>query len=61
MLEELDKEELLALISAYDRYIQSANNDNRYADGWYPVCISEFYNNEFQEDYGQEVDDLEIG
>ncbi len=45
---ELDKDELVALITAYDCYIQQANDDNRYFDGWRPVCISEFYDNEFQ-------------
>ena len=45
---ELDKEEAIALLWAYDRYIQNANEDNRYREGWYPVCVSEFYDNEFQ-------------
>jgi|AGTN01.1.fsa_nt_gi hypothetical protein len=47
-MNELTREELLGLLTAYDRYIQEANDENRYADGWYPVCISEFYENEFQ-------------
>lgn len=45
----LDKEELLELLKEYDEYIQEANDENRYADGWFPVCISEFYDNEYEE------------
>jgi len=41
---------LLNLISKYNDYIQSANDDDRYATGWYPCCIDEFYDNEFQEE-----------
>ena len=40
--------ELTFLIKEYDKYIQEANEENKYAEGWFPVCISEFYNNEFQ-------------
>lgn len=47
-MEDLSREELFSLLTAYNRYIQTANEENRYADGWYPVCISEFYDNEFQ-------------
>ena len=42
--------ELRKLLIAYDRYIQNANEENLYATGWMPVCISEFYDNEFQEE-----------
>jgi len=45
----LNKNELLELLRVYDKYIQNANDDNRYKDGWYPVCISEFYKNDFNE------------
>jgi hypothetical protein len=47
-MEELSRKELLNLLVAYDRYIQEANDENRYAAGWYPVCISEFYGSEYQ-------------
>lgn len=40
--------ETISLIKEYDKYIQEANEENKYAEGWFPVCISEFYNNEFQ-------------
>jgi hypothetical protein len=47
-MNELPKGELLSLLHAYDRYIQEANDENRYREGWFPVCISEFYDNEYQ-------------
>jgi hypothetical protein len=46
-IRDLNRDELVDLILMYDSYIQSANDDNRYREGWYPVCISEFLNNEF--------------
>ena len=47
--DDISREELLDLLKAYDKYIQEANDEDRYAEGWYPVCINEFYDNEFQE------------
>ena len=49
LLNELSKEELLDVIRMYDHYIQDANEEDRYADGWYPVCIEEFYENDYKE------------
>lgn len=37
------------LILAYNDYIQDANDDDKFAGGWRPVCVGEFYGNEFQE------------
>lgn len=37
------------LLVEYDKYIQRANEENRYRDGWFPVCMAEFYLNEMQE------------
>ena len=48
-MKDLSKEELLDLLKEYDMYIQDANDDNRYKDGWYPVCLDEFYENEYQD------------
>lgn len=48
MLDKLTKKELLDVVKEYDDYIQSANDDNLYTSGWRPVCIDEFYNNEYQ-------------
>lgn len=49
MLDKLNKEELLELLNTYDNYIQNANDDDRYKhEGFYPVCIEEFYMNDFE-------------
>lgn len=49
MLEILNKEELLEVLFAYDDYIQDANDGDRYRGGdFYPVCIKEFYINDFE-------------
>ncbi|AMN31046.1 hypothetical protein [Clostridium perfringens] len=48
-LERLSKEELLEVVKEYDRYIQDANEEDLYIEGWKPVCVEEFYNNDFQE------------
>ena len=40
---------LMQLLAAYDRYIQNANDEDRFESGWRPVCIEEFYHSEFQE------------
>lgn len=45
---ELPREDLLDLLVEYDRYIQDANDEDKFHDGWRPVCIEEFYQNEFQ-------------
>lgn len=56
MLRDINKNELLELIIAYDEYIQDANDGDRYSDGFYPVCMEEFYMNEFQELKGSDKD-----
>ena len=48
ILKELDITELMALLIAYDDYIQDANDGDRYSDGFKPVCVSEFYTNDFE-------------
>ena len=48
-INELSRRKLADLIEEYNRYIQAANESNRYEDGWLPVSIEEFYNNEYQE------------
>ncbi len=46
---DLKKDELISLIDEYDDYIQNANDDGRMLNGWCPVCIHEYLNNEFYE------------
>lgn len=47
-IQNLSQGKLLDLLAEYNKYIQEANEEQRYKDGWYPVCISEFYTNEYQ-------------
>ena len=49
------REILLALLSSYDAYI--IQNTERISEAWVPVCIDEYYNNEFQE----EMDEIYYG
>ncbi len=37
-----------ALLRAYDRYIQQANDEDRFASGWRPVCVAEFAECDYQ-------------
>ncbi len=48
-LGELEAEELGRIIAAYDEYIQDANDENRFAEGWRPCCVAEFIDNEWPE------------
>ena len=48
-LNNLTKKELLDLLKEYDKYIQEANEEDKYKTGWFPVCINEFYNNDYFE------------
>lgn len=44
---DIDLETIHRLIADYDEYIQLANDEDKYRSGWQPVCINEFYDNEF--------------
>lgn len=46
--------EYKALLNRYDKYIQDANDEDKYSEGWYPVCINEFYDNEWLEAYRED-------
>lgn len=35
-------------IKLYNEYIQNANEEDRYAEGWFPVCFNEFVDNEYE-------------
>ena len=48
MIEKLTKDELVSLINSYNNYIQNANDSNLYNDDWKPVCIEEFYQNDYK-------------
>lgn len=49
LYESLNKEELVDLLKAYDSYIIAAADSGRFKTGWVPVCISEFFNCEYQD------------
>ena len=48
MIEKITKDELVSLINSYNNYIQNANDSNLYNDDWKPVCIEEFYQNDYK-------------
>ena len=45
---ELSREQLAGLLSAYDSYIVTAFDARLPETGWTPVCVSEFYENEYR-------------
>lgn len=49
---QLEKENQIELLQdqilEYNNYIQEANDENKYADGWYPVCFEEFCDNDYK-------------
>jgi hypothetical protein len=49
MPKDISHAELLALLAAYDQYIQDANDEDKFSEGWRPVCVNEFYDNEWQD------------
>lgn len=51
----LEKEELWFLIKCYNDYVQEFIDDRNLEDST-PVCLGEFYNNEYQEYYQYYLD-----
>jgi len=47
--ETISREEALELLREYDIYIQEANDEDKFESGWRPVCINEFYDNEWRD------------
>ena len=47
-LEKMPKVEMIALLVEYDKYLEEAREQEKFADGWIPVCLAEFYDEEFQ-------------
>ena len=62
-LDHLTKEELIDLLNAYDAYIVTAADAGLLKTGWVPVCISEFYNYEYQNVWraGENFDYMYVG
>ena len=46
MFTDITYRELIALATAYDKYIQDANEQDSYHEGFYPVSVAAFYDNE---------------
>jgi hypothetical protein len=44
----MEPEEFVELVKAYDAYIANANEEDLYVSGWRPVTLMEFYDNEWQ-------------
>lgn len=49
MVDDFTVEEILFTINLYDGYIQEANTLEKYAEGWFPVCIQEFIRSDMRE------------
>lgn len=45
----IPEEDLQDVMIEYDKYIQEANEQDKYASGWKPVSIQEFYENDYLE------------
>jgi len=56
-LNELGNKELLNLLVEYDKYIQEANEEDKYKTGWKPVCIQEFWDNDYLEIFEDDRND----
>ncbi len=54
---EIPNKDLRIVLIEYDKYIQQANEEDKYKDGWKPVCIEEFYNNDLDEILKDEEDE----
>ncbi len=46
-------QEIREAVAAYDDFIQQANDDNRYGEGWRPPCLAEFIENDWPEISGE--------
>lgn len=51
----LSRDKFEDVVESYDRYIQDANENDYYSDGWRPVCLEEYYSNEYNEDMEGEI------
>ena len=51
---DIPRMEYEALMHSYDEYIQDANDEDRYEEGWKPVCLNEYHDNEWSEFHREE-------
>lgn len=54
-----DTSKAILLLALYEDYIRTANEENQYRDGWYPVCINEYQDVEY-EAYLIDPDEFEV-
>lgn len=47
-ISQLNKKELLELIKSYNNYVITASEEGFLMEGWQPVSIYEYYDNEYQ-------------
>ena len=47
IVDSLPKEEIIDVFAEYDLYLENARSDGWFAQGWVPVCVSEFYESEY--------------
>ena len=56
-LKDFSKEQLIDLISCYNRYIQwNCDNNDEFGRSWFPTCINEFKDFEYQDICKEECD-----
>lgn len=44
---DLSQRDLADVLRAYDVYIQDANDEDKFHEGWRPVCLAEFYQSDY--------------
>lgn len=47
---DLSRDEFEDVVKSYDDYIQDANENDYYSEGWRPVSLDEYYNNDYMEE-----------
>lgn len=51
-LEDLTRKGITDLLESYDSYIQTANQEDKFQSGWRPVCLHEYLNIEYLDEFG---------
>jgi hypothetical protein len=58
-LSRLSASTVATILMDYDSYIQEANEEDEYAEGWRPVCIEEFIDCELRDIIDENVHNLD--
>lgn len=59
MFKNLSKKEMVTVLAMYEDYIREANRENRYQEGWCPVCLNEYVDTEYSE-YLEDPEGFEV-